>query len=353
MPYLLEGVHFSINVTRAILESLVVDLIKKTEIPCQQAIKESKVSTTEIDEVLLVGGMTRMPLVRTHVERIFGKKPSAGVNPDEAVAAGAAIQGAIIKGSVKDLVLLDVTPLNLGLETEGGIMSVMIGKNTTIPTKKSQIFTTAANNQTIVTIQVYQGDRMMAKDNKLLNTFNLTGIPPAERGVPQIEVTFEIDANGILSVSAKENKTGKSASITISNAQGLSKEQVEEMRKEAEKHKEEDEARMRKVELTNNLQSLVFNSKKVLESSKQVIENNSDVKNASEELNNEVNKAEEILNKEEKTEEELKEIHESLNNSLTKFGNIVHQGQPQQPEQQQNNDTENTQAPEQEQNSGE
>ncbi|MBM3583985.1 MAG: molecular chaperone DnaK [Alphaproteobacteria bacterium] len=259
-----QPIHLSIKLTRAKLESLVEDLIQKTIAPCRQALKDAGLSAGEIDEVILVGGMTRMPKVIEAVKTFFGKEPHKGVNPDEVVAMGAAIQAAVIKGEVKDVLLLDVTPLSLGIETLGGVFTRLIDRNTTIPTRKSQIFSTAEDGQTAVTIRVFQGEREMAADNKLLGQFDLVGIPPAPRGVPQVEVTFDIDANGIVSVSAKDKATGKEQQIRIQASGGLSNDDIERMVKEAESHAADDKKRRELVEARNHADGLVHATEKNL-----------------------------------------------------------------------------------------
>ena len=254
--------HLNIKITRAKLEGLISDLLNKLEKPCQIALKDSGLSTNDINEVILVGGMTRMPAVQDRVKKLFGKEPHKGVNPDEVVATGAAIQGGVLKGDVKDVLLLDVTPLSLGIETLGGVMTRLIEKNTTIPTKKSQIFSTAADSQPAVSIHVLQGEREMAAGNKTLGRFELMGIPPAPRGVPQIEVTFDIDANGIVNVSAKDTATGKEQSIQITASSGLSKEEIDSLIKDAELHAEDDKKKKELVEARNSADALIYSTEK-------------------------------------------------------------------------------------------
>ncbi len=256
--------HLVKTITRADLEKLVEELVKRTLEPCKKAIKDAGISASAIDEVVLVGGMTRMPRVREVVKDFFGKEPHTGVNPDEVVAIGAAIQAGVLQGDVKDVLLLDVTPLSLGIETLGGIMTKMIDRNTTIPTKKSQVYSTADDNQSAVTIRVFQGEREMAQDNKILGQFDLVGIPPAPRGVPQIEVTFDIDANGIVSVHAKDKGTGKEQQIKIQASGGLSDSDIDQMVKDAEQFAEEDKVRREAAEAKNNAESLIHSTERQL-----------------------------------------------------------------------------------------
>jgi molecular chaperone DnaK len=256
--------HLVMTLTRAKLEQLVGDLVEKSLAPCKKALEDAKLSTSEIDEVVLVGGQTRMPLVQEAVRKFFGKEPNKTVNPDEVVSVGAAIQAAVLSGDVTDVLLLDVTPLTLGIETLGAVATPIIERNTTIPTKKSQIFSTAADSQTSVEIHVMQGERPMAGDNKTLGRFILDGIPPAPRGIPQIEVTFDIDADGILHVSAQDKATGREQKITITASSGLSKDEVETMVQQAEQHAEDDRSRKEEVEARNNADSLVYSAEKTL-----------------------------------------------------------------------------------------
>jgi molecular chaperone DnaK len=256
--------HLNMKLTRAKLEALCSDLLDRLDGPCRTAMQDAGLSASDINEVILVGGMTRMPAVQAHVKKLFGKEPHRGVNPDEVVGVGAAIQGGVLKGDVKDVLLLDVTPLSLGIETLGGVFTKLIEKNTTIPTKKSQVFSTAADNQTAVTIRVFQGEREMAGDNKLLGQFDLVGIPPAPRGLPQVEVTFDIDANGIMHVHAKDLATNKEQSIRITASSGLSEDEIKKMVKEAEAHAEDDKKKRERIEAKNQLDSLVYSTEKSL-----------------------------------------------------------------------------------------
>jgi molecular chaperone DnaK len=268
LPYLTADAtgakHLVTSLSRAKFERMIDPVIERTLGPCRQALKDAGLRAGDIDEVIVVGGSTRIPLVQAKVKSLFNKEPNRSVNPDEVVAVGAAIQGGVLSGDVKDLLLLDVTPLSLGIETLGGVMTVLIGRNTTIPTRKSEIFSTAADNQTAVDVQVHQGERPMAKDNRTLGTFRLDGIPAAPRGVPQVEVTFDIDANGILNVSAKDKATGKEQKITITSSSGLSSSEVDKLVKEAESNEASDQARREIIEARNNLDNLVYQTDKLL-----------------------------------------------------------------------------------------
>jgi molecular chaperone DnaK len=307
--------HFEHKLTRAKLESLVADLVDKTADPCEKALKDASLKASEIDAVVLVGGMTRMPAVQEKVKNIFGKDPMKGVNPDEVVAIGAAIQGGVMQGDVKDVLLLDVTPLSLGIETLGGVMTKLIERNTTIPTSKSEVFSTAADNQPQVEIHVAQGEREMIADNKSLGRFVLDGIPPAPRGIPQIEVTFNIDANGILNVTAKDKGTGKEQSITISGSGNLDKTEVEKMAKEAEAHADEDKARKEAVEARNLLDSAVYQAEKLKKDNADKI-SEEDEKT----LDEAVEAAKKVVADEKATKEDLEKAASELNDKLMPIG---------------------------------
>jgi molecular chaperone DnaK len=273
--------HLVKKLTRARLESMVEDIVKRSIEPCKQCMKDAGVDSSKINEVVLVGGQTRMPMIQALVKELFGREGHKGVNPDEVVAVGAAIQGGVLAGEVKDILLLDVTPLSLGVETLGGVMTVLIPRNTTIPTRKSEVFSTAADNQTSVEIHVMQGERPVASGNRTLGKFQLIGIPPAPRGMPQVEVTFDIDANGILNVSAKDTATGKEQKITITSSTGLSKEEADRLAKEAEAHASEDKARLSEVEARNRLDNLVYQTEKLIKENREKLAE-SDVKTAEE-----------------------------------------------------------------------
>jgi len=313
IPYLYEGKSVNMQMSRTTLEQLVDPLIQKTIKPCEQALADAKISKSEINHIILVGGMTKMPKVQEVVEKFFGKKASKEVHPDEAVALGASVQGAVLKGEEKGIVLLDVTPLSLGIETLGGVMTKIIERNTTIPCRKSQIFSTAEDNQTAVSIVVYQGERSMARDNKQLGRFDLTGITPAPRGIPQVEVTFDIDANGILNISAVDKKSGIEQKLQISNPNSLSKEEIERMKAEAEKFKEEDERKSKLIEEKNKLENLIYTSEKLI-SDKKVPENSENLNI----LNEKITNAKEKLKSE--NVEDLVSAYNDLNDILLKAG---------------------------------
>lgn len=316
--------HLVMKLTRAKLEDLVGDLVKKTLEPTKKALSDAKLKATDINEIILVGGMTRMPLVAKTVEEFFGKKPNLSVNPDEVVAMGAAIQGGVLQGDVKDVLLLDVTPLTLGIETMGGVRTSLIERNTTIPASKSQIFSTAADNQPSVEIHVLQGEREMAADNKTLGRFILDGIPPAPRGVPQVEVSFDIDANGILSVKAKDKATGKEQSIRIEASTGLSKEEIEKMKKDAETHAEEDKKKKELVEVKNMADTLVFTTEKSLREAGDKI--TADEKKPVEEAVENLKKV-----KDSDSLEEIKKATEELSQAAQKIGEKLYKAaQPEQ-----------------------
>jgi molecular chaperone DnaK len=315
--------HLNLTLSRAKLEQLVDDLIERTVKPSLAALKDAGIEKGQIDEVILVGGMTRMPAVQAKVKEIFGREPKAGVNPDEVVAIGAAIQGGVLGGEVKDVLLLDVTPLSLGIETLGGVATKLIERNTTIPTSKSQIFSTAADNQTQVEIHVVQGDREFAADNKSLGRFILDGIPPAPRGMPQIEVSFDIDANGIVNVSAKDKATGREQKITITASSGLSKEEVERMQKDAEAHAEEDAKKKELVETRNHAEQLAYTAEKALRDGGDKVP--AEVKADVEEK---VKMVREALSGED--QEKIKTATEELSQSLSKIGESLY-GQPGEP----------------------
>ena len=315
-----QPLHLQLTLTRAQLEQMVDDLIQRTMEPVKKCLEDAKLKPSDIDEVILVGGQTRMPKIQQVVKEFFGKEPNKSVNPDEVVAVGAAIQAAIISGEVKDVLLLDVTPLTLGIETLGGVMTPLIPRNTTIPTKKSQIFSTAADNQTQVEIHILQGERPMAADNKSLGRFILDGIPPAPRGVPQIEVTFDIDANGILTVTAKDKATGKEQNIVIKNATNLTEEEIERMKREAEEHAKEDEEKKAKIEARNNLDNTVFAAEKLIKEAGDKIKEEDKKK-----LEEAIKKAKELLAKTEAAKEDYQKEAQELGALMQTIGAAMYQ----------------------------
>ena len=323
LPYITvnnnQPMHLVQKLTRAKFESLVGELIKKTFTPVKAVLKDAKLNTKDIDEVILVGGMTRMPRIAEEVKSFFGKDPNRSVNPDEVVAIGAAIQAGILSGEAKDVVLLDVTPLTLGVETLGSVMTPLIERNTTIPSSKSEVFSTAQDSQTQVQIHVLQGERPMAVDNKSLGTFTLGGIPPAPRGVPQVEVTFDIDANGMLQVTAKDKATGKSQSITIQGGTGLSDSEVENMKKEAEEHAEEDEAKKKMIETKNKAEHMVYTSEKALKDAGDKVAQ--DVKS---EVEDKIKSLKELISKDDSLPDDIDAKVSELSTSLQKIGQAAY-----------------------------
>lgn len=330
-PYITQKdgnpLHLTMKITRAKLESLVDDLIQKTIKPVEACLKDAKLDPHDVDEIIMVGGMTRMPKVVETVKNFFGKDPNQSVNPDEVVAVGAAIQGGVLGGEVKDILLLDVTPLTLAIETLGGVATPMIPRNTTVPTSKTEVFSTAADNQTQVQIVVTQGERPMSADNKTLGTFTLDGIPPSPRGVPQIEVTFDMDASGILTVTAKDKATGKTTNIKITGAVGLSDDEVKRMQEEAEKHKEEDEKKAETIKVKNNADAMVATAEKALKDAGDKV----DAK-VKEQVEEKVKKVKEVAGKEDSSKEDIEAATKDLSDTLSQIGQAMYgqqgQGQP-------------------------
>jgi molecular chaperone DnaK len=325
-PYITQKdgtpLHLTMKLTRSKLEGLVDDLIQKTLKPVEACLKDAKLDPHDVDEVIMVGGMTRMPKVVETIKEFFGKTPNQSVNPDEVVAVGAAIQAGVLGGEVKDILLLDVTPLTLGIETLGGVATPMIARNTTIPTSKTEVFSTAADNQTQVEVHVTQGERPMSADNKSLGRFILDGIPPSPRGVPQIEVTFDLDASGILNVTAKDKATGKTQHITISGAVGLSKDEVARMQEEAEHHKAEDQKKAEKITSKNQADSMVVAAEKALKDAGDKVP-----KDIKEKVEEKIKKVKEVLAKEEATKEDIDSVSKELSDTLSQVGQAMYQNQ--------------------------
>lgn len=330
-PYITQKdgtpLHLTMKLTRAKLESLVEDLVKSTIKPVEACLKDSKLDAHDIDEVIMVGGMTRMPKVVETVKNFFGKDPNQSVNPDEVVAIGAAVQGGVLGGEVKDILLLDVTPLTLAIETLGGVATPMIPRNTTVPTSKTETFSTASDNQTQVQIVVTQGERPMSADNKTLGTFTLDGIPPAPRGVPQVEVTFDMDASGILTVTAKDKATGKTQNIKITGAVGLSDDEIKRMQEEAEKHKEEDEKKAEVIKVKNNAEAMVATAEKALKDAGDKV----DAK-IKEQVEEKVKKVKEVTAKEDSSKEDIEIATKDLSDTLSQVGQAMYGAQGQKPE---------------------